>query len=257
MTKRVAEIAESIKDVLALWRGVDSVTCIESGADDYDPYFFASLDVYVSGRVPSPESRRKALRTVVAFESSTVTRKDRFLVDGVPFRIEYKDRKRFDELVEAASGGKPLFRDSGTYAFYRLAQARLIYSRTEWIPTIRERLTSLPDGFWDGLREAQRSRAEHTYADLAAAVARNDQLYFLVSSSRFVGCLTAWAFARNHEFQPSDRLILDELARLPVLPSSFLTRLSNFVRQDGSLSLEQRRELAGLLVHSVVVLDNA
>lgn len=257
MTSKVAAAIQQITDILNRWDGVDSVACIESGDDRYDPYFFVSLDVYLSGEIPDVDERRSELGGIVAFESSSVTMKDRFLVDETPVRLEYKEQQRFDELVAAAELGEPRFRDSGTYAFYRLAHAEVLQRRTSWIDGLRERIGSLPDPFWQSLGDAQRARAEHTYADLAAATARADDLFFLVSSARFIRSLTAWVHAINHEFQPSDRQVLFAASNLELLPVSFSARLETFVRQDGSLTLQQRRELAELLVTSVLSLASA
>ena len=67
--------------------------------------------------------------------------------------------QRFDELVAAAELGEPRFRDSGTYAFYRLAHAEILYGRSSWIAGVRERISSLPDSFWQSLGDAQRALA--------------------------------------------------------------------------------------------------
>lgn len=257
MTPKVTAAIRRITEILRSWGGIDSVACIESGDDSYDPYFFVSLDVYLSGAIPDVDDRKGQFHDTAVFESSTVTKKDRFLVDGLPVRLEYKEQQRFNELIAAAEMGEPRFRDSGTYAFYRLAHADVLLSRSPWIDEVRERIRSLPDSFWQSLGDVQRARAEHTYGDLAAAVARGDDLFFLVSSARFIRTIIAWVFALNHEFQPSDRLILDKISPLKELPPSFLARIENFVRQDGSLTLEQRRELAELLVTSALSLTSA
>ena len=257
MTPRVGRAVGQVSEILARWNGIDAVACIESGDDLYDPYFFVSLDIYLSGTIPAVGERKEQLQGIVAFESSSVTKKDRFLVDSVPVRLEYKEQKRFNELVAAAEKGEPLFRDSGTYAFYRLAHAEVLQARSSWLDDVRERIRSLPNSFWQSLSDAQKARAEHTYADLTAATVRGDDFFFLVSSARFVRSLTAWVFAINHEFQPSDRLALDAISSLRELPQSFLARMENCVRQDGSLTLEQRRELAELLVRSLLSLSSA
>jgi hypothetical protein len=254
MASRGSTLVEPILEVLSAWPEVDSTAVIRSGSDHYDPYYFLSLDVYCTGDVPEPALRGEAFSGHTMFESSKVTRKDRFFVGDTPVRIEYKDTRRFDELVRAAKAGEPRFRDAGTYPFYRLATAEVLYTRSDWLPGIREELGDLPEEFWERLRETQAARAEHTYADLSAAAVRNDELFFTVSAGRFLRSVAGLLFTVNRRFQPSYRLLADELAALTTLPDSFAARLESFVRQDGTWSMEQRREIAELLITSVLSL---
>ena len=39
-----------------------------------------------------------------AFESSSATSKDRFLVDDTPIRVEYKDIARIDDILKKTNG---------------------------------------------------------------------------------------------------------------------------------------------------------
>ena len=254
MTPRGAKLAGPIVEVISSWPGVDSVAALQSGSDQYDPYYFLSLDVYFTGAIPTPEERRSELEGHSAFESSLVTRKDRFFVGETPVRVEYKETGRFDDLVHAAQAGTPVFRDAGTYPFYRLAEGEVMFSRTDWIAGIRGALSGLPPEFWDRLRETQQARAEHTFADLSAAAYRNDELFFVVSAGRFLRSLAGLLFTINRRFQPSYRLLTNELETLALLPTSFAARLETFIRQDGLVTMEQRRELAELMIKSVLSL---
>lgn len=254
MTSRGARLMEPIVEVISSWQGVNSVALLQSGSDPYDPYYFLSIDVYCTGDIPSASDRKSQLRGHSAFESSNVTRKDRFFMGETPVRLEYKDTARFDELVQAATKGEPRFRDAGTYPFYRLSAAEVLFSRSDWIPRIREALAGLPDLFWQHLRENQQGRAEHTYGDLSAAAYRGDELFFIVSAGRFMRSLAGFLFAINRTFQPSYRLLTEELLALDQLPSSFSVRLESFIRQDSRLTMEQRRELAELMIKSVLSL---
>jgi len=233
---------------------VDSAAILQSGSDQYDPYYFLSLDVYCNGDIPDAVTRQAALEGHSAFESSAVTRKDRFFVGETPIRIEYKETARFDDLAHAAQAGEPRFRDAGTYPFYRLTGAEVLYSKSDWISNIREALSDLPDGFWKNLRESQLARAEHTYADLSAAAYRDDELFFVVSAGRYIRSLGGLLFTINRRFQPSYRLLTDELFNLTKLPESFPARLETFIRQDGAVTMQQRRELAELMITSVLSL---
>jgi len=254
MTSRGTRLAEPIVEVLSGWPGVDCAAVLQSGSDQYDPYHFLSVDVYCDGEIPNSAARQEALEEHSAFESSQVTRKDRFFVGDTPIRIEYKETARFDDLVAAAKSGQPRLRDAGTYPFYRLAVAEILYNRSDWISNVRTALSDLPDGFWQNLRESQQARAEHTYADLSTAAYRNDELFFVVSAGRYLRSLAGLLFTINRRFQPSYRLLTGELLGLTELPSSFPARLETFIRQDGSVTMQQRRELAELMITSVLSL---
>lgn len=248
---RAQTLVKPIAGVLSGWSGVDSITLLRQGADQYDPYYFLSLDVYCSGDIPTPDERREEMQGHTAFETSNVTRKDRFFVGETPIRLEYKETARFDDLLRAAEAGRPGFRDAGTYPFHRLSAGEVLFARTEWINEMKAALEKLPDLFWQNLRETQQARAEHTYSDLSAAVYRGDELFYIVSAGRFIRSLAGLLFTINRMFQPSYRLLTERLLALPQLPSSFPARLETFIRQDGSITMEQRRELAELMIKSV------
>ena len=254
MTSHGARLAGPIVEVLSEWPGVDSTAILQSGSDQYDPYYFLSLDVYCNGEIPDACAREAAMEGHSAFESSQVTRKDRFFIGETPVRMEYKETSRFDELVGAAQAGEPRFRDAGTYPFFRLADAEVLFSRSDWISTIRLALSDLPDRFWKSLRDTQAAHAEHTFADLSAAAYRNDHLFFVVSAGRYLRSLAGLLFTINRRFRPSYRLLTDELVTLDILPASFSARLETFIRDDGSITSEQRRELAELMIKSVLSL---
>ena len=93
------------------------------------------------------------------------------------------------------------------------------------------RISTLPDEFWQHLRLTQQARAEHTYADLSAAAAREDSLYFAVSAGAFVSAICALLFTINRQFEPSSRHLVAEVSMLKAVPDSFPANLDNFVRQ--------------------------
>jgi hypothetical protein len=111
----------------------------------------------------------------------------------------------------------------------------------------------LPESFWNDLRSDQEANAEHTYADLSAAAVRGDELYFSISAGRFLTAVCSLLFAVNQKFEPSPRALYDEVMVLPTLPDSFPANLENFVAET-PLSMGQRRELAELMVTSVMAL---
>ncbi|MFP4377483.1 MAG: hypothetical protein ACLFP4_10605 [Spirochaetales bacterium] len=253
LTPKVESAVERLCGALGSWDEVDAVALLLSGDDLYDPYFFLSLDVYTNDPVRGPEDRRRAFGEVTVFESSPLTHKDRFLVGEIPFRAEYKQTARFDQLVAEAHAGRSILREGGTYAFHRVVTARELYASGSWFADIRSKMSALPTAFWDDLRANQAANAEHTYADLSAAAVRGDELYFAISAGRFVTAICSLLFAVNKQLEPSPRALYDEVAELPTVPDSFPANLENFVGVS-SLSMGQRRELAEIMVTSVMSL---
>ena len=86
MRLKVEESVRSITAILREWPSVDTVTMLLSGEDVYDAYFFVSLDVYSAGDIPDENARSKLFAHTGAFESSSISRKDRFLLDDIPFQ---------------------------------------------------------------------------------------------------------------------------------------------------------------------------
>ncbi|MFP4374857.1 MAG: hypothetical protein ACLFPO_11040 [Spirochaetaceae bacterium] len=255
MKPRVESAVNRVVGILKRWEGVDTISLVDTGFEDiYDPYFFVSLDVYCSGDIPDPESRQRELIDVVAFETLKLTRKDRFLLDDIPFRLEYKDIDRFNRIIRGAHGAGGAFRDSGTYVFYRLKEGQVIYQKSEWLNEVRMDLDAFSEDFWHMLREAFQARMEHYLGDLAAAVMREDDLFCLISSAGFVRSACSVLFAINHRFEPSGRLLYKQTCNLPVLPESFRGRFESLVRSSQALPPSRRAEVAELLAKSIVAL---
>jgi len=254
MRARARNSVATLKAVLEGWDEVVAVGLLAPGDDVYDPYFALSLDVYTDGPVRGPDARRTAFGDVAAFESSTLTSKDRFLMGELPVRVEYKRIDRFEALVSAAVDGECLLRDAGTYAFHRLSTAEPLVTRGDWLEALRGRLDDLPERFWTQLRGTQEATLEHLYADLSAAAVRGDTFFFVVSAGRFLAHLCLVLFTINRRFEPAPRSLHDEALTLPVLPDSFATNLENFLNEDPLLTMTQRRELAQSMVTGVLSL---
>ena len=255
MKPRVESAVNQVVSVLENWEAVDTITWVDTGYEDiYDPYFFISLDVYCSGEIPAPDVRETELPDVFAFETLKLTRKDRFLLDDIPFRLEYKDIDRFNRIIQGTRGPEGAFRDSGTYMFYRLKHGQALYQKSEWLNEVRKDLESFSDEFWNMLREAFQARMEHYLGDLNAAVVREDDLFYLVSSAGFVRSVCSVLFAINHRFEPSGRLLYNETRSLPILPESFNGRFESLLRSSSALSSSRRAEVAELLAKSIVAL---
>jgi len=145
-------LVERFAGVLSSWEGVECITLNEAALPDtLDPYFALILDVFCSAPLPGADERCRAYgEDVAAFESSGQNEKDRFLIGDIPVRLEYKKTAKVDELINIACDDHEslwLIKDSGTYGFYRLANCEVIYSRTNWIHNVRERLTTMEINF--------------------------------------------------------------------------------------------------------------
>jgi hypothetical protein len=253
MRRLVSEAVEKVADAIFEWEGVDTITLMEGEEDVYDPYFFLSVDVYYRNSIPDVDVRGKCFDFGEAFESS-VNRKDRFLMGQLPVRVEYKDIARFEEIVRGDVSARTVFRDNGTYMFYRLKNCRVIRSKSEWITQVREDIQHLRDDFWNSVRQAVQSRMEHYVSDLGAAVMQEDNLFYLVSVAGFARSLCNSLFAINREFEPSARYLAEHTLKLGTLPDSFRGRFETFLRRDSSITREKKSELAELLARSVITL---
>jgi hypothetical protein len=238
---------------------VECITLNEAALPDtLDPYFALILDIFYAGPIPGPEERRVLYGgDVAAFESSSQSSKDRFLIGDIPVRLEYKSTRQIDELTSIADTRREflwLIKDAGTYGFYRLAQGEILFNRGGWIEKIRDRLSRLGEDFWRALRDASQSRMEHFLSDLGAALIQGDDFHYLISSSGFIknACLTL--FCINHRFEPSHRAYYKQVIELPVLSGSFPAQLETFLRGGTESTMERRYSLAQLIARGIIAL---
>lgn len=251
--RKVERISNDLSERLGGLEGVDSITLAEIVGDDLiDPYFFFSLDVYYHGTLPDEEERRKLFSDAGAFESSSVAAKDRFLIDDLPVRIEYKDIARIDEILGKIERNLWVFRQTGTYMFYRLENALVLMSKSDWIKKTKTALKQLPDSFWALISFSSKATMEHYLSDFAAAVVRQDQLFSLVSAAGFIKSCCSALFVLNHKFEPSGRLLYGRVASLPSLPEHFKARLESFLSDDPDFTPSRKKEIAQHIAASVV-----
>lgn len=251
--RKIERITKDLSERIAAWDCVDAITIAESAQADFDdPYFFVSLDVFYSGEVPPLDVRRKVFQDAGAFESSTVAMKDRFLIDGVPVRIEYKDKSRIDEVLTQVEKNLWVFRQTGTYMFYRLQTGTVLFQRSDWIEQTRQRLGKLPDSFWRLLAASCQATMEHYLSDLNAAVFRNDDFFYLISRAGFIKSFCSMLFVLNRRFEPSGRKLLEQIFSLPRLPENFRGRFESFITEDPEFPPLRKREVAELLAKSII-----
>jgi hypothetical protein len=266
MKRRTKLLADRLVAVISRWPGVECISLNEASLGDIlDPYFALILDVFHAGPIPDPEARVDAFArsgppdggNISAFESSNQGKKDRFLAGDLPVRIEFKSTARIEELVSFADTKQDslwFIKDSGTYGFYRLAQGKVIFSRSGWIDTIRERLSRADGKFWNQLREMNQSRMEHFLNDLGAALYQGDDFFYLMSSSGFIkhACLTL--FCINRRFEPSHRAYYNQVTALPVLPEGFAAQFESFLKGGADFTADRRYSLAQLIARGIVSL---
>ncbi|AEJ60500.1 hypothetical protein Spith_0213 [Spirochaeta thermophila DSM 6578] len=253
MRMKVEAVLERLVEVLSRWDAVDTVCFLDRDREDiYDPYFFISLDVYFSGELPSYKERMEELSFTGAFESAPGNRKDRFLVGDLPVRLEYKSIPDVEAVLGAEPGAFELVEDRVSYMFYRLVNGTILFSRSDWLASVRERLEDLPSSFWRVLRDEARAKMEHFLSDLCAAAALEDEYFFLVSASGFIQSVCAVLFAVNRRFEPGGREMERHVFSLPQLPYSFKGYFQQFVRYSHDFPMEKKREIAENLARHVV-----
>jgi len=259
MKYKTKQLTERFVSLLSEWPEVECISLNEAAdSDTLDPYFALILDVYYSGKIPGPEERKKLYgQDAAVFESSGGGAKDRFLVGDMPVRFEFKNTKKIEELaaiVESRQDDFWLLKDSGTYGYYRLAHGEILFSRTGWIDTIKEKLLGLNDEFWKLMRDAVQSKMEHSLSDLGAAMINNDEFYYLISSALFIKNACLAIFCINHHFEPSHRAYYKQVLELPILPDSFPAYLETFLRESEELTMERKYNIAQLLGRNIIAL---
>jgi hypothetical protein len=255
MKQKVERVSFFLAERISAWSCVEAIALADSAEFDvYDPYFFISLDVYHRKEIPDTEERLRSYSGAGAFESSSTARKDRFLIEGIPVRVEFKEVGRIDELLSFRTDSFYVFRQTGTYPFHRLLSARILFDRSGWIAGARQTLSSIPDSFWDGLYVSALASAEHYASDIGAAVLKEDPFFYLVSLAGFIKTFSSLVFIINKQFEPSGRGIYRAIMELPLLPEHFKGRYESICGDDPDLTPHRKAELAGLLLKSLLSL---
>jgi hypothetical protein len=259
MKYKTKMLVERFTEILSSWKGVECITLNEAALPDtLDPYFALILDVFYSAPIPNAEKRCSLYGDdIAAFESSVQGEKDRFLIGDIPVRLEFKKTEKIDELINIAySKHESLWfiKDSGTYGFYRLANCDIIFSRSNWIHDVRQKLQNTGEQFWKEMRSTIQSKMEHFLSDLGAASFQGDKFHYLIASAGFIktACLTL--FCINKRFEPSHRAYFKQVCELPILPESFIAEFQTFLDNSNSVDLESRFYLAKLIASKIVML---
>ena len=256
MKRKVRRIAGNLAERLSHVDGVQAVLLGEAAdIEVFDPYFTIDLDVYTAGAPPSIEARSTLLPGMDALRDVAGCCRGQVPAGGAarehplhPFRRRGPDALRISEQTW-------VFHEPGTNALYRIEHGEVLFKKGTWLEESRAALAHVPRQFWWQARLRAFSLAERALSDLGAAAHRADSLFFLVSSSRLARCVASFLFALNHRFEPSDRMLAEQIATLPILPDrSSWDRLDNFIRQIGDMTMEAKREIAQHIVRSLIPL---
>ncbi|MDA3939896.1 MAG: hypothetical protein PF693_11420 [Spirochaetia bacterium] len=255
MRRKVERISMALVEIIKTIPEVDSILLNESAETDIvNPYFFLSLDVYCRGSFPGVNKRRTLFENAGAFESSHVNVKDRFFMEDIPVRIEYKKKDRIDTIINDNEGNLWAFHDNGTYMFYRLQNGLIMYQQSDWIDTVRKKISYLPETFWAALRESSMRSMEHYLVDLSSAALNSDNLFYIVSLSGYLKYLCSFMFIINRKFEPSRRRLADQIMKLDIIPENFAGRFDSLIREDTEFPPSRKREVAKLLTKSLIYL---
>ncbi len=256
MRRKVERLAGTLTAAFKQWEGVEAVVLGEASEQEVlDPYFALVVDVYYKGRIPEAQERCASFGDPGAFETAEVQKKDRFFLEELPVRVEYKSLDFLEDILQRKFDLLWVFKGSGTYMFYRLEHGTILYDKSGWIADVRRRIQEFPDSFWLGLRATFQSKMEHYLSDLGAAALREDGFFYTISLGGFMKYAAAALFMINRRFEPSHRSIAEQLRELTVLPEDFWGRWETLLRVDGEMSPSRKFQIAQLLTLSIFSLD--
>jgi hypothetical protein len=253
--RKVHRIAADLASRIAQWEGTQAVLLGEAAESDvHDPYFTIEIDVYTRGAPPEPARRHEVFSDTQGFETSPISALDRFLVEDLPASVHYVDAAAVDRVLWRLGDSSWVFHEPGTTLFYRIARGEVLHSAGKWIEEARAQLQSIPPEFWRQIRLRAFAAAELSLAELRAATARSDSLFFLVSSGRLTRSIASFLFAANRQFEPPGRLLSERLAELKIIPDGFAGMIDNFLRPAPEITPTVKTEIADLIVRSLIPL---
>ena len=255
MQKRVQSAIEKVTEAIRPWKDLEAITYIPSEDDILDPYFFIRFDVYTRGELPDEEQRLQRFHFAGGFETSPFHRKDRFLVDGIPVRVDYKEVSPLPDPDDPDTIVRYLSREEGTYPMFRIAESKVLYAASGWFYDLQESLFSIGEQTWNTLVEYFLRRIEHQLADLGAAVYRDDVIFRKTALAGFIRGLSSALFAINRRFEPSGRGIQRTIYQLADLPEGFESRFQVMLESDAAP--ERQFKLAEMLTRGTLHLAQA
>lgn len=255
MEHKVEALTNFLKDTISGWNNVECITTDpRSEIFAYDPNFALVIDVYCSGKVPSSAERRDAFGDPGAFETAAGRTKDRFFLQEMPIRIEYKDIKSMNTLISKPMQHLNFLKNSGTYPFFRLKNNNVVFDASGWIEKTRSSLEKFPDIAWEALRDSFSVKMEHYLSDMGAASFSEDKFFLLLSEAGFLRYAAASVFMVNRHFEPSHRDIEEHLHSLSKVPEGFWPIWDALLQKEREIPAEKRFEIARMLASSVLSL---
>ena len=255
MQRKAGRISRKLADIISGWGGIETILIGEAAEiKTIDPYFNINLDVYHMGSLLPANDRKQRLQNPVAFDTTPVFPEDRFLVQDLPVRIRYQDTARFGLLLNRIDNQLWVYRESGTYLFYRIENGQVLFQKSNWLENTRKKLSNLSDQFWKVILMATRASVSYYLNDMRAAVFRNDNLFYLLSATGFMRSMCSFLFALNRSFEPSGRMLYEKVKSLSKVPDEFIGRFESFLRENPEMPLERKREIAELLAKSIIVM---
>ena len=249
MKNKVLKTAEGLTSAIEKWKEVEAVVLGEAAEIGvYDPYFSIDLDVIYSGSLLPENDRKQLFASASAFETSPVYPIDKFLTDELPVEINYVSITRLEIILKRIHENMWVYRENGTNMFYRLKNGMTLYNKSGKLDNIAENLDKLPESFWERIINSAKCQLSSVLSDLGAAAYRSDDHFFVISASAFLRYLSGLIFALHREFEPSGRMFAERINAFKDLPDGFKGRYESFLRNDATLSLEKKREIAELIV---------
>jgi len=252
MKRKSEEISYFLIDTISRWSGVDCISMDKrSQQDELDPHYALVLDVYYRRAIPAMEKRQMLFDNPGAFESARGGTKDRFFLDEIPIRVEYKHIPSVQDLIEHPLHHIKLLKNTGTYPLYRLLHFSLVFSRSDWIERMRSNLTNFPEEAWNTLFDSFAAKMEHYLSDFGAASVSGNQFFRLMSHSGFLRYAGASVFMFNHVFEPSHAEFESQLKAQPRLPANFVNLWDSIAGEKNDISEFKKFELARLLAREI------
>ena len=256
--RKVQSLSRQLAEDLSSWPGVEAVLLAETAEPPaLDPYFVLQLDVLHRGVLPGAAERQRRFESPTGFETIAALPEpqDRFLSGELPVRVRYQEVQQLEGQLARIDANRWTPHEEGTRPFHRLVKGQVMFERGPWLGEVRERLQRLPDSFWVRLKDQALSVTSYALHDLQASVLRGDALGYALFLAQFLRGLSAYLFALNRRFDPPQRLLASELMGLPRLPDGFAGRFESLLREEPELPRERKREVAELLVRSVIKME--
>ncbi len=163
MRRKVERIAGLLTNTFKKWDGVVAVVLGEASEQEVmDPYFALVVDVYYKGRVPEAAERKAAFGDPGAFEAAEAQKKDRFFLEELPIRVEYKRKERSTScwreirLAMGIQGIRNLY-------VLSLGSREGPLRSIGWVESVRKQIKDFPDTFWTSFGKPSSPRWSTTF----------------------------------------------------------------------------------------------